>query len=343
MHVSSRFAFLAAVVLLTAPSARAQSGTWTALAPLPQPQAESAAAALDGRIYVMGGWGKGGSNSPFGLVQVYDIAKNQWSDGTPLPEPVHHAGAVAVGGKIYLIGGYRGPFGAREPIDAMLVYDPATQTWERRSPLPTARGALAVAAIGNLIYAAGGERRRPPGGAVPPGAPAAYEPVADLAVYDTQTDRWQVLRPMGRPREHVVGAAINGRFYTAGGRDRPKFDLADLEEYDPRTNSWTERAPMPTGRSGGAGVALEGRFYVFGGEGNSASALGIFGDVEAYDPASNSWRKFGAMPTPRHSIPAVTVGGRIYVPGGTPRQDSLRPREVVSEVLPLFDAFEPPK
>src|SRR5882762_9639159 len=71
---------------------------WTTLAPLPQPQAESVAAALDGRIYVIGGWGKGGSDEPFTVVQVYDVATNQWSEGTPLPEPVHHAGAAVVGG-----------------------------------------------------------------------------------------------------------------------------------------------------------------------------------------------------------------------------------------------------
>jgi len=28
---------------------------------------------------------------------------------------------------------------------------------------------------------------------------------------------------------------------------------------------------------------------------------------------------------------------------GTPRADFLRPREIVSEVMPLLEAFEPPK
>ena len=58
-----------------------------------------------------------------------------------------------------------------------------------------------------------------------------------------------------------------------------------------------------------------------------------------YDPASGAWRTFGPMPMPRHSIPAAVAGGRIYLPGGTPRADSLRPRNVISEVLPYFDAF----
>jgi N-acetylneuraminic acid mutarotase len=284
---------------------------WVTLTPMLQPQAESAAVVLNGRIYVMGGWGSGGSESPFTVVQVYDIANNRWSEGAPLPQPIHHAGAAVVGGKI--------------------------------APLPTPRGALAVGVAGNLIYAAGGEQRRPPGSVVPKGGNPDYVPVTDFAVYDTQTDRWEVLPPMKHPREHVVGGVIGGRFYAVGGRDRPKFDLAYLEEYDPATKTWREREAMPTGRSGGAGAVLDGRLYVFGGEGNPASPIGIFSEVEAYDAANGKWLTFGPMPTPRHSIPAAVAGGRIYLPGGTPRADSLRPRNIVSEVLPLLDAFSPPK
>jgi N-acetylneuraminic acid mutarotase len=342
-HAASRpalFAMLLLTLSVAGPRVASAQEKWTTLAPLPQPQAESVAAALDGRIYVIGGWGKGGSDEPFTVVQVYDVATNQWSEGTPLPEPVHHAGAAVVGGKIYMIGGYRNSFRQRGPTDAVRIYDPATKAWSRGAPVPTTRGALAVAAIGNLIYAVGGERPRAPGAPVPPGANPNYEPVTDLAVYDTQADRWQTLAPMRHAREHVIGAAIGGRFYAVGGRDRPRYDLAHLEEYDPATKTWTERPPMPTGRSGGAGAVLDGKLYVFGGEGNPASPLGIFGEVEAYDPATNSWRKLAAMATPRHSVPAAVVGNRIYLPGGTPRADNLRPRDVVSEVVTLFDAFE---
>ena len=51
---------------------------------------------VDGRLYVMGGWGSGGSDAPFTLMQVYDVAADKWSEGTQLPEVVHHAGAAVV-------------------------------------------------------------------------------------------------------------------------------------------------------------------------------------------------------------------------------------------------------
>src|SRR5205823_5560671 len=140
---------------------RPQQETWTTLAPMPRLQQEAAAVALDGRIYVMGGYPD--ENVPFTLVQVYDVAANQWREGTPLPEPVHHAGAAVVGGRIYLVGGFADDFAAREPIDSVWAYEPAVDRWERRAPLPAPRGAPAGAAIGGRGYAVGGEHHPPPG------------------------------------------------------------------------------------------------------------------------------------------------------------------------------------
>jgi hypothetical protein len=115
-------------------------------------QNEATTVVLDGRIYVMGGFTIN-SDEPIARVQIYDVAGDQWSLGTPLPEPVHHAGAALVGGKIYQIGGFHNAFGQRDPIDAVWAFDPATRQWERRAPLPSPRGAMVVAAIGDLIYA----------------------------------------------------------------------------------------------------------------------------------------------------------------------------------------------
>lgn len=314
----------------TAPS---ENETWTDLAPMPVAQCEGGTAVLNGRIYVMGGWKD--EPQPYQLVQIYDVAANKWSEGVPLPEPVHHEGVAVVGGKIYIIGGFQQPFPQREPIDHVWEFDPVTNAWTARAPLPSPRGALIVAVIGNLIYAAGGEHRRPPGSPPgPPGAPAAYEPVGDLTVYDPQTDEWRSLPPMHVRRDHAYGAVIDGHLYVAGGRDRPKYDISALEEFDPNANTWIERASMPTGRSGGNGAVLEGQFYTFGGEGNKASPLGIYDEVEAYNPATDVWTSFEPMAHPRHSLSAAAVGSRIYLSGGVPHAGG-------EGVIPLVEAFQP--
>jgi N-acetylneuraminic acid mutarotase len=60
---------------------------------------------------------------------------------------------------------------------------------------------------------------------------------------------------------------------------------------------------------------LDGRIFIFGGE----APAGTFGEVEAYNPKTNSWSAHARMPTPRHGLGAAIVGGRIYVISGGPR------------------------
>jgi N-acetylneuraminic acid mutarotase len=233
-----------------------------------------------------------------------------------------------------VVGGFRNPFPKRKPVDNLWVFDPGTKKWDKKAPLPSARGALMAAAIGEKIYAIGGEHDRPAGTPVPQGAPAAYEPIADLAVYDTKSDKWQTLAPMKYPRDHAFVGVIGGRLYLVGGRDRPKYDITALEQFDPATGKWSEMAPMPTGRSGGNASVLGGKLYVFGGEGKPNNPLAIYEETEAYDAASNSWSKLGPMPFPRHSLSAATVGNRIYLPGGAPHRAGY-------DVLSYVDAFQP--
>jgi hypothetical protein len=54
--------------------------------------------------------------------------------------------------------------------------------------------------------------------------------------------------------------------------------------------------------------------FVMGGEGSNR----VFGQNEAYDPASDKWEAYAPMPTPRHGLGAVAIGDFIYVAGGGP-------------------------
>lgn len=314
---------------------RRSNGTWTKLAPMLHPQNEAVVAVLGTRIYVMGGFAPG-VDGPVDRVQIYDTAKNEWSEGMPLPDPVHHHGAAVIGGKIYIVGGFHEPFPKRDPISLAWVFDPATNHWDKRTPMPAPRGAMVVGAIGSRIYAAGGEHRRSAGAPVPQGAPPGYEPITDLIAYDTTTDRWSMLPPMKVARDHAYVGVINDRLYVVGGRDRPKYDIAAVEEFDPATGAWSEKAPMPTGRSGGTAAVFHGELYAFGGEGDNSNPKGVFNEVEAFNPATNSWRQFGPMPLPRHSIVAAAIGDRIYVPGGATTRGG-------ANLTDYLDAFTPDK
>ncbi|MCZ7625765.1 MAG: galactose oxidase [Candidatus Methylomirabilis sp.] len=210
--------------------------------------------------------------------------------------------AVDIDGKLYVVGGYRRAW-PWQPVANLWRYDPSTNRWEARRPMPTARGALAVGVINGKLYAVGG--------------------MADRVLnvneeYDPVTDTWRKRAPMPTARDHLAAAALDGKLYAVGGRVGTGVamalgeNLAVTEVYDPDTDRWDDRRPMPTARGGIAAVALGGRLFVFGGE----ESAGTFAQTEAYDAGTDRWTTLAPMPTARHGLGAAAVGGRIYVIGG---------------------------
>ncbi len=71
---------------------------------------------------------------------------------------------------------------------------------------------------------------------------------------------------------------------------------------------------MPTPRSGHGGVFYRGKLFCTGGEGTRR----VFGQHEAYDPQTDNWQAYAAMPTPRHGMGAAVIGDAIHVARGGP-------------------------
>jgi N-acetylneuraminic acid mutarotase len=274
---------------------------WETLAPLPGgARQECAVVALDGKVYVIGGFDK--AASIVADVEVYDPQAGVWTSAAPLPEPLHHANAAAFGGKIYVLGSLKGDLFAASGESH--VYDPATNTWSAAGSLPAGRerGGAAVAVIGSHMYIAGGFR----GGSV-----------ADVDRYDVDNDIWESLPPLPEARDHLVGAAVQGVFFAIGGRNGGITKLRDhVDRFDPAQGSWTPGAPMLTARGGAAAGVLGDRIHVVGGEGNVGDPSGVFGDNEAYAPAKDIWSSEPPMKTPKHGTGGAVVGGKLYVPGG---------------------------
>lgn len=269
---------------------------WIPLAPAMTARQEVAVAALNGKLYLIGGIS---GNAILSSVEQYDPATNQWTLVAPLPRPRHHAAAASDGAAIYVVGGYESL--TFDPQSSVYRYDPGTNRWTEVAPLPAARGALAAAAIDGMIYAVGGV----PGN-------------RDLTVYDPAGNLWRTLSSMPTGREHLAAAGASGMLYVAGGR--LAGNSAAFERYDPITATWTSLAPLPTARSGLAAAAIDGRVYVFGGEGNASNSTGVFEETESFDTLTGTWRSEPPMAAPRHGIAATAIGSRIHIPAGSPLQ-----------------------
>lgn len=261
---------------------------------------ETAAVALGGKIYVIGGFDD--QAAVLDSVQVLDTQACTWTAGPALPRPVHHANAAVVGDTIWITG-------AMETLSFTAVahvwsWKPATETaWTQHAGMPGPRGSALTGVIGGKIYVAGGLR-----GAIP---------AVDVSVFDPATGSWDTtLPPLPESRDHACGGVVGGKLYLAGGRGGAIGSISpNVTEYTPG-GGWVTKPPMPTGRGGTACGVIADRIYVVGGEGNPATATGVFPEVEAYTPATNTWEQLAPMPVPRHGMGAAVSGGALWVPGG---------------------------
>ncbi len=285
-----------ATIESTAPVDVVRPGTWATLAPMPTARQEVAVAAVEGRVWVIGGFGPGAE--PSAQVEVYDPAGNYWEGRAPLPVPTHHPAAAAVGDRLFVIGGYTGGRVRWTASQAVWEYDRGRNAWAPRTAMPSARGALAVAVLGDRIHAVGGSAD---------GLSQAHE------VYDPAADRWRAANPLPTARDHLAAVAFQGRLWALGGRTSfMGTQLATVEIWDSAADAWRVGPALPEGRGGIAAAALPDRILVFGGE----APLRIFNSTEMYDVAGNRWIAKAAMPTARHGIGAAVIDGRVYIPGG---------------------------
>lgn len=262
---------------------------WTKKKNMPVAAHHVAVTESNGKIYVMGGFTKPKSGPtawvPIDNAWEYDPANDTWKALAPLPTKRGSPTAATVNGKIYVIGGATTNEGAKETgihparphrvVGTNEVYDPATNTWETRSPMPTARNHVAVGVVNGKIYVIGG---RLGSGFI--GRAANTDTVEG---YDPATDQWSAtLNRMPTPRSALAYGTYKGKIYVAGGELQTAYMAAAfraVEAYDPATNSWSSLPPLEFPRHGAGGDFLGNRFHVVTGV-VQASGSGGHSDVD---------------------------------------------------------------
>lgn len=291
------------------PAPAGAPGRWIDRAALPLPRSEMAwATAWEGRMHIVGGYGEGRVDRAY--HHVYDAASDSWFNAAPLPRGANHVAVVATAGRVYALGGFIEQ--NRNPDPNAYFYEVASDRWQAIAPLPRKRGAAAAVALDGRIHLIGG----------------ASDPVSERAsvgwheVYDPQADRWELRKALPGARDHVGCVAHAGLIHIIGGRFNTFEYNTDLHHvYLPARDTWEVRAPLPIARSGHGLVVYRERLFAMGGEGGFieqgvARQAKVFGQMESYDPASDSWQSHAPMPTPRHAVGATVIGDWVYVAGG---------------------------
>jgi N-acetylneuraminic acid mutarotase len=237
-------------------------------------------------------------------VQAYNASTNSWKLRAPLPLPLYRSnGTGVIDGKIYVSGGRMS--GDKKYVNALFVYDPATNTWTRKHDMPEASWGGVTGVINRKLYVLTCEEAED----------CSEFSHLTLYRYDPGTDQWTFLSVTPVQLGLPMGGVIGGKLYVTGGPG------GALMAYDPATNSWTAKTSLPGRRWSGAGVAYHAQLYILGGfEYNSDLTKRTVRKTSVYDPATNTWITKARMPSARFDLTAslVFVSGkaRIEAVGG---------------------------
>lgn len=257
------------------------TNVWIKKKRMPLPAHHVAAVGYHRKVYIFGGFtGAGGKGwLPIDNSWEYDPANDSWKHLAPLPQPLGAAVAAEVNGKIYVIGGASVqpgekvvPLSAHVPHRALgtnYMYDPATNTWQTRSPMPTARNHTAIGVVDGKIYVLGGRV----------GSTFVISSNTDVVEeYDPATDSWGYARArMPTPRSGTAFGTYKGTIVVAGGEvlnNEIVGAYRAVEAYYPAEDKWEILPPMSIPRNGPAGVVIGNRFYVVSGQMQSGSIGG---------------------------------------------------------------------
>ena len=278
--------------------------SWTTKEPMPQTDALRAAV-VNGKIYAIGGE----------VNYEYDPAADKWTARKPMPTARQYFGIAVYQNKIYTIGGsWWNTATGRISSNTNEVYDPLTDTWETREPMPTNRSNLKANVVDGKIYLIGGRTGD------------QYSTVELNEVYDPATNSWTTKEPMTYPVVAYASAVVDGKIYIIGGTnefhdpDDPLYTDHN-QIYDPETDTWSLGAPLPKvvrNAAAGAttGVKAPKRIYVIGGTlGGSMEGTNI---TQVYNPENDVWTFGASMPTARAWLAVAVVDDMLYAIGGSP-------------------------
>ena len=289
---------------------------WRSLADAPLARFEAQGAAINGKLYVVGGFFNDQTQATKN-VDVYNLATNTWQRIADIPEAITHAPVVVDGSTLYVLGGYLGNNPGASTNHVWKLDTAANPpVWSAGPNLPAGRGGAGAAILNRKIYFFGGATR------------TAYTfndtDQSDHYMLDLNqpVPAWQNLNsPLSNPRNHMAGVALNDKIYAIGGqhnRLEASTNQKEVDVYDPATNTWSRATDMPVGRGhiSSSTIVYKGRILVIGGTVDGGDN-GLASDaVLMYDPVTNQWLQLPPIPAYRKTPVADVIGDKIIVSTG---------------------------
>jgi N-acetylneuraminic acid mutarotase len=289
-------------------------GAWQDKQPMSQARAGFGVAAVNGKIYAIGGSVSGGPYNPqpaqglLGINEAYDPTSDTWETKQSMPTSRCNFAIAACQGKIYCIGGIVGTklddvyhlFQVARFSGINEVYDPTTDTWATKASLPVEVSGASAYAIDNIIYLFTGNT---------------------VWTYNPEADSWNKKDNAPTQLADYASTAAGDKVYFIGNH-------MPLLVYDSVSGNWSQRGYSPRMASNGVAAATQGeyapeRIYFF-----TVAQYGWvpYGKTDTsgasrrttfiYNPESENWSAGKPMLHYRTDFKVAVLDDKLYAVGG---------------------------
>ncbi len=299
-----------------------KENSWISKAPMHVARSGLGVAAVNGKIYAIGGNtengyipnNEGNDYKAKGWItnanEEYDSLTDRWTFKTPMLTPRYNFAIAAYQNKIYCMGGVINWYSGTINYTAVNeVYDPATDTWETKAPMLIAAGAQA-SVVGDKIYFVGGGSN----GTI-------------IQAYDPAVDSWTMKTPL--PTEllsqppntlsTLTSAVLDDKIYVISYSGYSSLSWIYTPS-DDSWSSWTVSSPdflkegnwWSQAAVATTGIVAAKQIYVFFARYPYSTYVPNF----AYEVSAATWRGAASVPTYRQNFGVVVLNDIIYVIGG---------------------------
>ena len=238
--------------------------TWGSAADLPAPRHHSMSVAVDGLVYLLGGFGD--SFDPWATGWVFEPQPNGWGEIANLPLSVGAGAAAEIEGIIYVAGGV--PLGT-----SLYAYDPRADTWGTLPSMTQPREHTAAVAFEGDLWVLGGRWEE--------------AMLNSVEIFDTETGSWSGGPSMQEARSGFGATVLGDSIYVGGGEVFGQSNgfastaLETVERFD--GERWTFVEPLPRPLHGAPLVTVGATIYLLSGSIEAATANNT-GEVWSFRP-----------------------------------------------------------
>jgi len=226
-----------------------KTNKWIKLADIPNPATNLALAAINGKIYAIGGDRFQNAN------REYDPQANAWKLLEPMPTARQHIDCGVYENKIYISGGLTSWENISKKNE---VYDVLSDSWSEKAAIPSLRNNAAVVSLDSLIYVFGGAGTKED----------VWSKILTVETYNVNSNKWVKKNDLPLLLFKPSAVVVNNEIIVLGGKTliNGKNDSSKkVFVYKSRMDKWLETSPLPVKNVFFGCASIGNKIYVIGG------------------------------------------------------------------------------